>query len=235
MGSASAEIVDRFDDPILPDLLGRALSTLIEFEYCVALSTAARATRSTFTTRSQPTGPGGSDQLRQDTYVLNPLYNAYQRGLKTGVYRLRELVSEGLVDRGRFENTGICDTASEEIGYLTHGWPAGCEELCIANGIARRRVRGTSRCHAQRPKAVSRTKTSQVCRRSFRSLQPRSALLAPCPIDASVEIRRIRGPTPRGPSAEIFSVLESGSLLIYCCGPLDRFGWSETRDLDYDG
>jgi DNA-binding CsgD family transcriptional regulator len=26
----------------------------------------------------------------------------------------------------------MCATASEEIGYLTDGWPAGCEELCIA-------------------------------------------------------------------------------------------------------
>jgi len=68
----------------------------------------------------------------KNTYVLNPLYNAYQRGLKTGVYRLRELPSEGLVDRKSFRKYRICATASEEIGYLTDGWPAGCEELCIA-------------------------------------------------------------------------------------------------------
>ena len=68
----------------------------------------------------------------RNTYVLNPLYNAYQRGLKTGVYRLRELASEALVDGKSFRKYRICATASEEIGYLTDGWPAGCEELCIA-------------------------------------------------------------------------------------------------------
>jgi DNA-binding CsgD family transcriptional regulator len=41
-------------------------------------------------------------------------------------------MSEGLVDRKPFRKYRICATASEEIGYLTDGWPAGCEELCIA-------------------------------------------------------------------------------------------------------
>ena len=131
--AASAEIVDRFDDPILPDLLGRALSTLIEFEYCVAFIYRGKGNpihiHDTF---PNPQARAGVINYVKNTYVLNPLYNAYQRGLKTGVYRLRELVSEGLADRRSFRKYRICDTASEEIGYLTHGWPAGCEELCIA-------------------------------------------------------------------------------------------------------
>jgi DNA-binding CsgD family transcriptional regulator len=131
--AASAEIVDRFDDPILPDLLGRALSTLIEFEYCVAFIYRGKGNpihiHDTF---PNPQARAGVINYVKNTYVLNPLYNAYQRGLKTGVYRLRELVSEGSVDRRSFRKYRISDTASEEIGYLTHGWPAGCEELCIA-------------------------------------------------------------------------------------------------------
>jgi DNA-binding CsgD family transcriptional regulator len=131
--AASAEIVDRFDDPILPDLLGRALSTLIEFEYCVVFIYRGKANpihiHDTF---PHPQARAGVINYVKNTYVLNPLYNAYQRGLKTGVYRLRELASEGLVDRKSFRKYRICPTASEEIGYLTDGWPAGCEELCIA-------------------------------------------------------------------------------------------------------
>jgi DNA-binding CsgD family transcriptional regulator len=131
--AASAEIVDRFDDPILPDLLARALSTLIEFEYSVVFIYRGKAKpihiHDTFPT---PQARAGVINYVKNTYVLNPLYNAYQRGLKTGVYRLRELASEGLVDRKSFRKYRICTTASEEIGYLTDGWPAGCEELCIA-------------------------------------------------------------------------------------------------------
>ena len=131
--AASAEIVDRFDDPILPDLLARALSTLIEFEYSVVFIYRGKANpihiHDTF---SNPQARAGVINYVKNTYVLNPLYNAYQRGLKTGVYRLRELASEGLVERKSFRKYRICATASEEIGYLTDGWPAGCEELCIA-------------------------------------------------------------------------------------------------------
>jgi DNA-binding CsgD family transcriptional regulator len=125
--------VDRFDDPILPDLLARALSTLIEFEYSAVFIYRGKANpihiHDTF---PNPQARAGVINYVKNTYVLNPLYNAYQRGLKTGVYRLRELASEGLIDKTSFRKYRICTTASEEIGYLTDGWPAGCEELCIA-------------------------------------------------------------------------------------------------------
>ena len=131
--AASAEIVDRLDDPILPDLLARALSTLIEFEYSVVFIYRGRANpihiHDTFPT---PQARAGLTNYVKSTYVLNPLYNAYQCGLKTGVYRLRDLASEGLVDSALFRKYRICATSSEEIGYLTEGWPAGREELCIA-------------------------------------------------------------------------------------------------------
>jgi DNA-binding CsgD family transcriptional regulator len=131
--AASAEIVDRFDDPILPGLLGRALSTLIDFEYSVVFIYRGKANpihiHDTF---AGPQARAGVINYVKNTYVLNPLYNAYQRGLKTGVYRLRELPSQGLADRKPSGKYRICATASEEIGYLTDGWPAGCEELCIA-------------------------------------------------------------------------------------------------------
>jgi DNA-binding CsgD family transcriptional regulator len=131
--AASAEIVDRFDDPILPGLLTHALSTLIEFEFSVVFIYRGKANpihlHDTF---SNPQARAGVANYVKNTYVLNPLYNAYQRGLKTGVYRLRELASDGLVHGKSFRNYKISATASEEIGYLTDGWPAGREELCIA-------------------------------------------------------------------------------------------------------
>ncbi len=131
--AVSAEIVDHFDDPALPDLLARALSTLIDFEYSVVFIYRGRANpihiHDTFPT---PQARAGLINYVKSTYVLNPLYNAYQCGLKTGVYRLRDLASEGLVNSAAFRKYRICATSSEEIGYLTEGWPAGREELCIA-------------------------------------------------------------------------------------------------------
>jgi DNA-binding CsgD family transcriptional regulator len=131
--AASAEIVDHFDDPVLPDLLARALSTLIDFEYSVVFIYRGKANpihiHDTF---PDPQARAGLINYVKNTYVLNPLYNAYQCGLKTGIYRLRDLASEGLVDRTLLGKYRICATSSEEIGYLTEGWPAGCEELCIA-------------------------------------------------------------------------------------------------------
>src|ERR1700721_4893252 len=131
--AASAETLDPFDDPALPDLLARALSTLIDFEYSVVFIYRGRANpihvHDTFPT---PQARAGLINYVKNTYVLNPLYNAYQCGLKTGVYRLRDLASDGLVDSAVFRKYRICAASSEEIGYLTEGWPAGREELCIA-------------------------------------------------------------------------------------------------------
>lgn len=131
--AASAEIMDRFDEPILPDLLARALGTLIEFEYSVVFIYRGKANpihiHDTF---PNPQARAGLINYVKNTYVLNPLYNAYQCGLKTGVYRLRDLASDGFFDSESFRKYKICATSSEEIGYLTDGWPAGREELCIA-------------------------------------------------------------------------------------------------------
>ena len=131
--AVSAEIVEHFDDPVLPKLLARALSTLIEFEYSVVFVYRGKANpihlHDTF---PDPQARAGVLNYVKNTYVLNPLYNAYQRGLKTGVYRLRELAAEGSIREKSFRNYRISATASEEIGYLTDGWPAGREELCIA-------------------------------------------------------------------------------------------------------
>ncbi len=130
---ASAEIVDCIDDPTLPEVLGRALSTLIDFEYSVMFIYRGRGgpihIHDTF---DGPQARAGIANYVKSTYALNPLYHAYQCGLKTGVYRLRDLVSEERVDRALLRNPKVCMDPAEEIGYLTDGWPAGHEELCIA-------------------------------------------------------------------------------------------------------
>ncbi len=154
--AASAEIVDRFDDPMLPGLLGRALSTLIEFEYSVVFVYRGKGNplhiHDTF---PNPQARAGVLNYVRNTYVLNPLYNAYQRGLKTGVHWSME---------SRFENTGYAPQRQRKsVTSPMAGRPAARNFALRWN--CRAASARNSRCRAKRPKAVSRTTTLQVCRR----------------------------------------------------------------------
>jgi hypothetical protein len=70
------------------------------------------------------------------TYVIHPIYRAYQKGLKTGVYLISDLIgadNKEVIDLAeydiRIENT-------ELIGYRTPGWPknfAECVTLINSN------------------------------------------------------------------------------------------------------
>jgi DNA-binding CsgD family transcriptional regulator len=66
------------------------------------------------------------------TYVLNPFYAACQRGLPTGAYRMRDIAPEGYARSDLARTYKAVASREEEIGYLTLGWPAGMEELCLA-------------------------------------------------------------------------------------------------------
>lgn len=66
------------------------------------------------------------------TYILNPIYNAYLGGLKAGVYRLRDLAPDNYFSSDHYRRFKVQQRADEELGYRTHGWPAGMEELVIA-------------------------------------------------------------------------------------------------------
>lgn len=131
--AASAQIVDHLDEPILPGLLAVALSTLIEYEYSVIFIYRGNANPIHIHDTFPNSGArAGLINYVKNTYVLNPFYSAYLRGLTTGVYRMRDLAPDGFFDHELLRKYKISGTSSEEIGYLTDGWPAGREELCVA-------------------------------------------------------------------------------------------------------
>lgn len=68
----------------------------------------------------------------ESTYILNPVYNAYLAGLKAGVHRLRELAPDNYFTSDHYRQFKVRRHDDEEIGYRTHGWPAGMEEVLIA-------------------------------------------------------------------------------------------------------
>lgn len=66
------------------------------------------------------------------TYVLNPFYHAHLSGIDAGVYRITDLTSDSFTQAAPPEMFQVKITKSEEIGFVTKGWPTGLEELNIA-------------------------------------------------------------------------------------------------------
>ena len=138
-GDAAAwyrEIAAIVDDPAcedLPERLVRALGHLLPFELAAVF---------VYRGRSRPLvvydnfGPGEAKQgittYVENSYVLNPFYQAYQRGLPDGVYRIRDLAPDAFFKSEYYNSYRVRPRASEEIGYITEDWPRGMEEINIA-------------------------------------------------------------------------------------------------------
>ncbi len=132
-GNASAAIVSALGTPQLPRLLVDAAAVLVPFEYCVMFVYRGRANPiRIYDSLPVPLSRAGLDNYTRSTYVLNPFYAAYLAGLRSGVYRMHDLAPDAFFEQEAIGGVQAHRTASEEIGYLTDGWPAGREELCIA-------------------------------------------------------------------------------------------------------
>ena len=67
----------------------------------------------------------------QNTYVLNPFYQAYLKGIRHGVYRIRDLEPNVVFESATSGSHRISPRSTEEIGYVTENWPEGMEEVEI--------------------------------------------------------------------------------------------------------
>lgn len=128
----SAEIVDCLERPILPELLAEAVRTLIPFDYCEQFVYRRQDRPIHVYDNSLNHAKIGLANYIKTTYVLNPFFRRSQLGLKPGVYRLRDLAIGRALDARQLEQFRVTAKDSEEIGYLTEGWPPGRKELCIA-------------------------------------------------------------------------------------------------------
>ena len=128
-----ARAVDQIDQADTPYALLDAINDIVAFQ--MAMSVVYR----------HNAGPSYvCDTFREDnakralgryitgTYVLNPVYNAYLKGLKSGVYRMKDLAPDAYFSSEHYQNFEIHLHEGEEIGYRTHGWPKGMEELIVA-------------------------------------------------------------------------------------------------------
>jgi DNA-binding CsgD family transcriptional regulator len=129
----SAQIVEQLDEPNLPELIIQALRTQITFGYSLMFVYREKGHPiHIYDTLNSPQAQTGLINFAKNTYVLNPFYNAYRNGLKTGVYRMSDFVPLGFFNSDYYKKFKVSASSSEEIGYLTKGLPSGGKELCIA-------------------------------------------------------------------------------------------------------
>jgi DNA-binding CsgD family transcriptional regulator len=138
-GDASAwyrEIAGIVEDPVrenLPERLVGALGHLLPFELAVVFVYRGRSRPLVIYDNFEPgEAKQGITTYVENTYVLNPCYQACLRGLPDGVYRIRDLAPDAFFKSGYQNAYRVRPRTTEEIGYITEHWPAGMEEIDIA-------------------------------------------------------------------------------------------------------
>lgn len=130
--NAAALAMDRFDCADGPYMLLEAISKIVPFNAAISVVYARNATpiyvADTFPDLE---AKKALEHYLSGTYVLNPVYNAYLSGLKSGVYRIKELAPDAYFSSDHYRHLKVHRQEDEELGYRTYGWPAGMEELII--------------------------------------------------------------------------------------------------------
>lgn len=128
-----ARALDCYDRPEAPYALLKAMNRVVPFQ--IAMSVVYRRDANPIyvcDTFQEGQAKRALERYITSTYVLNPVYNAYLTGLKSGVYRIKELMPDAYFDSSVYKNLEIHMHDDEELGYRTPGWPAGMEELIVA-------------------------------------------------------------------------------------------------------
>jgi DNA-binding CsgD family transcriptional regulator len=135
--AAFAEALDHCDRPDAPYALLRAMNQVVRFE--IAMSVVYHRNAGPIyvcDTFAEGQAKRALERYMTSTYVLNPVYNAFLAGLKSGIYRIRELIPDAYFDSSYYKNFEIRLRDDEELGYRTVGWPEGMEELVVAIEIS---------------------------------------------------------------------------------------------------
>ncbi|MGQ3294972.1 MAG: helix-turn-helix transcriptional regulator, partial [Shinella sp.] len=128
-----AHALDRYDQPDGAAALLAAIGSVARFQ--LALSVVHRKNGGpsyVFDTFSGQRAKRAVQLFIAGTYLLNPFYNAYLAGLPAGIYLMRDLAPDDYLGSDLYRGLDIRRHEDEELGYRTHGWPEGMEELLIA-------------------------------------------------------------------------------------------------------
>lgn len=126
-------LVDALDGADLPERLVRALAQLVPFDLAAVFVYRGRSRPlNLYDNFELADAKKGITAYIENTYVLNPFYQASQKGLADGVYRIRDLAPDAFFESEHYKSHRIRQRRSEEIGYITDDWPEGLEEIDIA-------------------------------------------------------------------------------------------------------
>jgi len=136
-----ASALDKSDDPDCFDLILDAIACLLPHDMAMVFVYSRRARPVLIhDTVSDPDAKRGLINYVNDTYILNPAYNAFRRGLEPGIYRINEVAPDDYFSSEHFKNFKIKHARHEEIGYITDGWPRGMEEIFLAVALPDNRL-----------------------------------------------------------------------------------------------
>ncbi len=127
-----AEAIENIDNDRCPLLLIAAIGWVVDVEMAMSLVYSGRSRPvhvcDTFTDEKAKRGLAN---YVENTYVLNPFYAAYRRGLSGGVYRIRDLAPDAYFESEHRKSLAVSLAATEELGYVTNDWPQGMEEINV--------------------------------------------------------------------------------------------------------
>ncbi len=130
---AIAGTIEHIHSGSCPEHLIDAIGSLVKFD--VAMSVVYSRHGKPFyvcdTFQTEKAKQGLSNYIN-NTYVLNPVYDAYCRGIESGAYRIHELSSDNQVSSDHYHCLKIKRILGEELEYITECWPHNMEEVFIA-------------------------------------------------------------------------------------------------------
>ncbi len=130
-------LIDHTEDADLPERLVHALADLMPFELAAVFVYRGRSRpMNVYDNFELADAKKGIAAYVENTYVLNPFYQAQLRGIADGVYRIRDLAPDAFFESEYYRSYRAIPNESEEIGYITEDWPLGMEEIDIAVTLA---------------------------------------------------------------------------------------------------
>ena len=80
-----------------------------------------------------PEGFGrGVENYVRETYVINPFYRAIEAGLGSGLHTMNDLALRIEPTNEEAFPLKVRPDRSEELGFVTHGWPENAKEVMLA-------------------------------------------------------------------------------------------------------
>ena len=130
-------LIDHTEAEDLPGRLVHALTHAVPFELAAVFVYRGRSRpMNVYDNFELADAKKGIAAYVENTYVLNPFYQAQLRGIPDGVYRIRDLAPDAFFESEYYRSYRAIPSESEEIGYITEDWPQGMEEIDIAVTLA---------------------------------------------------------------------------------------------------